>query len=88
MRSADADGGARFGMRPVEGAELREGRKQIRLLEMENEVRRRAVPRGAHARAHRANALFGAHRDEPEFGYQFMADETLDAEQARSERTA
>ena len=25
--------------------------------------------------AHRANALFEAHRDDPEFGYQFLADE-------------
>jgi hypothetical protein len=25
--------------------------------------------------AHRANALFEAHRDDPEFGYRFLADE-------------
>ena len=28
-----------------------------------------------HERAHRANALFDAHRDDPEFGYRFLADE-------------
>jgi putative transposase len=26
-------------------------------------------------RAHRANPLFDAHRDDPEFGYRFLADE-------------
>lgn len=40
------------------------------------------------ARAHRANALFDAHRDDPEFGYRFLADEARDAGQAMSERTA
>ena len=29
--------------------------------------------------AHRANALFDAHRDDPEFGYRFLADEARDA---------
>jgi transposase InsO family protein len=38
--------------------------------------------------AHRANALFDAHRDDPEFGYRFLADEARDAGQAMSERTA
>ena len=27
------------------------------------------------AEAHRANALFDAHRDDPEFGYRFLVDE-------------
>lgn len=39
-------------------------------------------------RAHRANALFDAHRDDPEFGYRFLADEARDAGEAMSERTA
>jgi putative transposase len=38
--------------------------------------------------AHRANALFDAHRDDPEFGYRFLADEARDAGQAMAERTA
>ncbi|WP_420371882.1 IS3 family transposase [Ornithinimicrobium pratense] len=40
------------------------------------------------AAAHRANALFDAHRDDPEFGYRFLADEARDAGHAMSERTA
>jgi transposase InsO family protein len=38
--------------------------------------------------AHRANALFDAHRDDPEFGYRFLADEARDAGEEMSERTA
>ncbi len=38
--------------------------------------------------AHRANALFDAHLDDPEFGYRFLADEARDAGQSMSERTA
>jgi transposase InsO family protein len=38
--------------------------------------------------AHRANALFDAHRDDPEFGYRFLADEARDEGQAMSDRTA
>ena len=38
--------------------------------------------------AYRANALFDAHRDDPEFGYRFLADEARDAGQAMAERTA
>ncbi len=38
--------------------------------------------------AHRANALFDAHRDDPEFGYRFLLDEARDAGEAMSERTA
>lgn len=38
--------------------------------------------------AYRANALFDAHRDDPEFGYRFLADEAADAGQAMAERTA
>ncbi len=38
--------------------------------------------------AHRANALFDAHRDDPEFGYRFLADEARDEGQAMAERTA
>jgi putative transposase len=38
--------------------------------------------------AHRANALFDAHRDDPEFGYRFLVDEARDAGVAMAERTA
>jgi putative transposase len=34
------------------------------------------------------NALFDAHRDDPEFGYRFLADEARGAGQAMAERTA
>lgn len=38
--------------------------------------------------AHRANALFDAHRDDPEFGYRFLADEARDAGLSMADRTA
>ena len=38
--------------------------------------------------AYRANALFDAHRDDPEFGYRFLADEARSAGQPMAERTA
>jgi hypothetical protein len=38
--------------------------------------------------AHLANALFDAHRDDPEFGYRFLADEARDAGHVLAERTA
>ncbi|MGS2811476.1 IS3 family transposase [Nocardia sp. MW-W600-9] len=38
--------------------------------------------------AYRADALFDAHRDDPEFGYRFLADEAADAGQAMASRTA
>ena len=38
--------------------------------------------------AYRANALFDAHRDDPEFGYRFLADEARDAGVAMTPRTA
>jgi putative transposase len=37
--------------------------------------------------AHLANAIFDAHRDDPEFGYRFLADEVHDAGHAACERT-
>jgi transposase InsO family protein len=39
-------------------------------------------------RAYRANALFDAHRDDPEFGYRFLADEARDAGVSMADRTA
>ncbi len=39
-------------------------------------------------RAYRANALFDAHRDDPEFGYRFLADEARQAGEAMADRTA
>lgn len=38
--------------------------------------------------AHRANALFDAHIDDPEFGYRYLVDEARDAGVAMAERTA
>ena len=40
------------------------------------------------AEAYRANALFDAHRDDPEFGYRFLVAEADDAGQPMAERTA
>ncbi|WIG19297.1 IS3 family transposase [Kocuria rosea] len=38
--------------------------------------------------AYRANALFDAHRDDPEFGYRFLVDEAKDAGEVMCERSA
>jgi transposase InsO family protein len=38
--------------------------------------------------AYRANALFDAHRDDPEFGYRFLVDEARDVGEAMADRTA
>ncbi|WP_331751209.1 DDE-type integrase/transposase/recombinase (plasmid) [Streptomyces globisporus] len=38
--------------------------------------------------AARANALFDAHREDPEFGYRFLVDEARDAGKVMAERTA
>jgi putative transposase len=38
--------------------------------------------------AYRANALFDAHRDDPEFGYRYLADEAEAAGQPMAARTA
>lgn len=38
--------------------------------------------------AYRANALFDAHRDDPEFGYRFLLDEAKEAGESMAERTA
>jgi transposase InsO family protein len=38
--------------------------------------------------AHRANALFDAHRDDPEFGYRFLVDEARLEGQSMADRTA
>src|SRR3954454_9808442 len=38
--------------------------------------------------AYRANALFDAHRDDPEFGYRFLVDEAREAGEQMADRTA
>ena len=43
MKKADVEDGVKPGVTSAEHAELREARKQIRLLEQENEVLRRAA---------------------------------------------
>lgn len=40
------------------------------------------------AQAYRANALFNAHQDDPEFGYRFLVDEARDAGEVMCERSA
>jgi transposase InsO family protein len=45
------------------------------------------VSDAAWAEAHLANALFDAHRDDPEFGYRFLADEVRQAGHDVCERT-
>lgn len=40
------------------------------------------------AEAYRANALFDAHRDDPEFGYRFLVSEAAHAGELMAERTA
>ena len=40
------------------------------------------------AAAYRSNALFDAHRDDPEFGYRFLVDEAREAGESMAERTA
>ncbi|MFO7194321.1 MAG: IS3 family transposase [Thermocrispum agreste] len=40
------------------------------------------------AAAYRANALFDAHREDPEFGYRFLVDEAREAGESMAERTA
>ncbi len=40
------------------------------------------------AEAYRANALFDAHRDDPEFGYRFLLDEAAEVGEVMAERTA
>ncbi|MEU8787426.1 IS3 family transposase [Streptomyces sp. NPDC048637] len=136
MRRADVDDGTKPGVTSQEGAELREARRRIKLLEQENEVLRRAaaylsqahlpkriyplvkelaadgVPVTVTCRvlklarqpyyrwlgkpvadavlveAYRANALYDAHRDDPEFGYRFLADEARGGGAGMAERTA
>ncbi len=48
---------------------------------------RRPVVEAEITGAHRANALFDAHRDDPEFGYRFLAGEAETAGERMSERT-
>ena len=38
--------------------------------------------------AYRANALFDAHQEDPEFGYRFLVDEARDAGESMADRTA
>ena len=40
------------------------------------------------SRRYRANALFDAHRDDPEFGYRYLVEEARDAGEPMAERTA
>ena len=78
MNELAADGDPRHG--DVPGAKAR----QTALLPV-------AAPAGHRAEieeAYRANALFDAHRDDPEFGYRFLADEARDAGLAMADRTA
>ena len=46
------------------------------------------VTEAERAEAYRANALFDAHRDDPEFGYRFLVEEARAAGEPMAERTA
>ena len=46
------------------------------------------VTRSEVVEAYRANALFDAHRDDPEFGHRLLADEAAEAGEAMADRTA
>jgi len=48
----------------------------------------RPVTPGELDQAYRANALFDAHLDDPEFGYRFLVDQARDAGQVMAVRTA
>jgi putative transposase len=46
------------------------------------------IPEAVVIEAYRADALFDAHRDDPEFGYRYLADEAEAAGQPMAARTA
>lgn len=46
------------------------------------------ITRAEWDQAHRANALFDAHRDDPEFGYGYLHEEAVDKGPSMSPRTA
>jgi putative transposase len=46
------------------------------------------IPRSEVVRAYRANALYDAHEDDPEFGHRLLADEARDAGEPMADRTA
>jgi transposase InsO family protein len=46
------------------------------------------IPPSEVVAAYRANALFDAHREDPEFGHRLLADEARDAGEAMADRTA
>lgn len=46
------------------------------------------IPESEVVAAYRANALFDAHRDDPEFGHRLLADEARDAGEPMADRTA
>ena len=50
--------------------------------------RARPVTQAELIEAYRADALFDVHRDDPEFGYRFLADEARDAGLSMADRTA
>ena len=47
-----------------------------------------SITAGEFTRARRANALFDAHRDDPEFASRFLVDETREAGEVMTERPA
>ena len=50
--------------------------------------RKQQVTEAELVEAYRANALLDAHRDDPEFGYRFLAGEAAEAGEVMCERTA
>ena len=83
LKAADVEDGTRPGTTAAENVELRPARRRIRSLEQEL-----TAPVTDWTAGHRANALVDAHRDDPEFGHRFLADEARDAGRAMAERTA
>jgi len=71
LARADVEDGIKPGTTAVENAELRAAKRRMRLLERENEVAS-PVTEAELGEAQLANAVFDAHRDDPD---RFLADE-------------
>ena len=88
---ADADEGRRSGPSSEEVSELRAAKRRIRVLKLVRQDYYRwlasPITPSELEEAYLANALFDAHRDDPEFGYRFLADEVKDSGFSACERT-
>ena len=86
-RRRDPRGGVRGGT-----SRLRAKRAGERVLKLSRQPYYRwlaaPIPEAVVVEAYRANALFDAHRDDPEFGYRYLADEAEASGQPMAARTA